>query len=137
MKRNDESPNKDSKKNEVNYIEKNKGEETNEENNRIDKENKIYNEEQKIPYYEQYNKEYIKTKEYTELSQNQIKNFDKIPKEKEKNKKRECDIRKAAALLAEMEEEGDKEEAWSIKSRIIKDFKENDLQEDENKKIGY
>ena len=70
MKRNDDSPNKDSKKNEVNYIEKNKGEETNEENNRIDKENKIYNEEQKIPSYEQYNKEYIKTKEYTELSQN-------------------------------------------------------------------
>ena len=131
MERNDEN----SKKNEMNTIEKDKGEGAFEEIDGIDK-NKIYNEEQKIPSDEQYDKEYIKTKEHIELSQNQIKNVDKILKEKEKNKKREYDKRPPAALLAEMEEEGDEEEAWSIKSRKNQNFKGNDLQEDENKKIG-
>ena len=92
---------------EVNNIEEENGEEAMEESDGIDIENEMYDDYKNIPELDKYDKEDIDDKEYKELSPEQRKNVDKILNEREQRRMRQYGSRVPAALLAEMEEEGE------------------------------
>ena len=145
MKRRRGKNNKDSKEKgldensqeaiEVNNIEEDNEEEVAEEPEGIDLEEMYEDDYKQMPELDKYEKEDIDDKEYKELSPEQRKNVDKILNEREQRRMRQYGSRVPAALLAEMEEEGEEDEAWRIKRRKMMVFGEPVLQEDEYKEM--
>ena len=120
---------------EVNNIEEDNDEEIDEEPEGSDLENENYDDYRAIPELDKYDKEDLDDKEYKELSQEQRKKVDKILNEREQRRMRQYGSRVPAALLQEMEEEGEEDEAWRIKRRKMMVFGEPVLQEDEYKEM--
>ena len=116
---------------EVNNIEEDNGEEIDEEPEEgIGIENENYDDYREIPELDKYEKEDLDDKEYKELSPEQRKKVDKILNEREQRRMRQYGSRVPAALLQEMDEEGEEDEAWRIKRRKMMVFGEPVLQED-------
>ena len=121
---------------EVNNIEEDDGEEEPEEpEDGEDIENNIEDDYKKIPELDKYDRAEFDDKDYSELSPEERRRADKLMNEREQRRMRQYGSRVPAALLAEMEEEGEEEEAWRIKRRKMMVFGEPVLQEDEYKEM--
>ena len=120
---------------EVNNIEEDNGEEELEEPEGSDIENDLYDDYKPIETLDKYEQEGIDETKYKELNQEERRKVDKILNEKDQRRMRQYGSRVPAALLAEMEEEGEEEEAWRIKRRKMMVFGEPVLQEDEYKEM--
>ena len=88
-----------------------------------------------IKELDQYDKEEFDDKEYENLTPEERKRVDKLLNERDERRKRQYGSRVPAALLAEMEEEGEEDEAWRIRRKKMMVFGEPVLQEDEYKEI--
>jgi len=88
-----------------------------------------------IKELDQYDKEEFDDKEYENMTPEERKRVDKLLNERDERRKRQYGSRVPAALLAEMEEEGEEDEAWRIRRKKMMVFGEPVLQEDEYKEI--
>ena len=120
---------------EVNNIEEENDEEELEEPEGSDIENNMYDDYKAIPTLDEYEKKGIDDEKYKELGIDERRKVDKFLDEKDQRRMRQYGSRVPAALLAEMEEEGEEDEAWRIKRRKMMVFGEPVLQEDEYKEM--
>ena len=120
---------------EVNNIEEENDEEELEEPEGSDIENNMYDDYKEIPTLDEYEKKGIDDEKYKELGIDERRKVDKFLDEKDQRRMRQYGSRVPAALLAEMEEEGEEDEAWRIKRRKMMVFGEPVLQEDEYKEM--
>ena len=88
-----------------------------------------------IPEIDHYEQEGIDDNEYENMAPEDRKRVDKILNEREERRKRQFGSRVPAAILAEMEEEGEEDLAWKVKRRRKMMFGEPILQEDEFKEM--
>ena len=117
------------------FIEDDNPEEDQEEPEGEDIENNYYEDYKPIDELDKYDKAEFDDKNYEELSPEERRKVDKILNEREERRKRQYGSRVPAALLAEMEEEGEEDEAWRLKKRKMMVFGEPVLQEDEYKEM--
>ena len=120
---------------EVNNIEEENVEEELEEPEGSDIENNMYDDYKEIPTLDQYEKKGLDETQYKEMGIDERRKVDKFLDEKDQRRMRQYGSRVPAALLAEMEEEGEEDEAWRIKRRKMMVFGEPVLQEDEYKEM--
>ena len=107
---------------EVNNIEEENNEEELEEPEGSDIENNMYDDYKEIPTLDVYEKKGIDDEKYKELGIDERRKVDKFLDEKDQRRMRQYGSRVPAALLAEMEEEGEEDEAWRIKRRKMMVF---------------
>ena len=120
---------------EVNNIEEDNGEEELEEPEGSDIENNLYDDYKAIPTLDKYENEGIDETKYKEMTPEERRKVDRMLNEKDQRRMRQYGSRVPAALLAEMEEEGEEDEAWRLKRRKMMVFGEPVLQEDEYKEM--
>ena len=101
----------------------------------IDLENNMNEDYKPIPQLDKYNLGEFDEKEYEKMTPEEKKRVDKILAERDARRKSQYGSRVPAALLAEMEEEGEEDEAWRMKRRRMMVFGEPVLQEDEYKEM--
>ena len=110
-------------------------EEEEEEPEGIDLENNMMEDYKPIDILDKYENKDFDEKEYENMTPEERKRVEKILAERDERRKRQYGSRVPAALLAEMEEEGEEDEAWRIKRRRMMVFGEPVLQEDEYKEM--
>ena len=89
----------------------------------------------RIDQLDQYNINEFDEKEYEKMTPEERKRVEKILAERDARRKRQYGSRVPAALLAEMGEEGEEDEAWRLKRKRMMVFGEPILQEDEYKEM--
>ena len=100
-----------------------------------DIENDMMDDYKKIDQLDKYDVNEFDEKEYEKMAPEDRKRVEKLLAERDARKKRQYGSRVPAALLAEMEEEGEEDEAWRMKRRRMMVFGEPVLQEDEYKEM--
>ena len=113
----------------------NDNDEEEEEPEGIDLENNMMDDYKAIDILDKYENKEFDEKEYENMTPEERKRVEKILAERDERRKRQYGSRVPAALLAEMEEEGEEDEAWRIKRRRMMVFGEPVLQEDEYKEM--
>ena len=88
-----------------------------------------------IKELDRYEKEDLDDNEYENMTPEERKRVEKLLAERDERRKRQYGSRVPAALLAEMEEEGEEDEAWRLKRKKMMVFGEPILQEDEYKEM--
>ena len=88
-----------------------------------------------IKELDRYEKEDLDDNEYENMNPEERKKVEKLLAERDERRKRKYGSRVPAALLAEMEEEGEEDEAWRLKRKKMMVFGEPILQEDEYKEM--
>ena len=102
-----------------------------------DIENDMMDDYKKIDELDKYDVNEFDEREYEKMTPDQRKKVEKLLAERDARKKRQYGSRVPAALLAEMEEEGEEDEAWRMKRRRMMVFGEPVLQEDEYKEMEF
>ena len=120
---------------EDNNINEDDGDEEMEEPEGSDIENNMYDDYKNIPTLDKYENQDLDDKDYEDMSPEARKRVDKLLNEREQRRMRQYGSRVPAALLAEIEEEGEEDEAWRLKRRKMMVFGEPVLQEDEYKEM--
>ena len=110
-------------------------EEDNEEPEGEDIENNMMDDYKRIDELDRYNVQEFDEKEYEKMTPEERKRVEKILTERDARRKRQYGSRVPAALLAEMEEEGEEDEAWRLKRKRMIVFGEPVLLEDEYKEM--
>ena len=90
---------------------------------------------QRIEELDQYNLNEFDEKDYEKMTPEERKKVEKLLAERDARRKRQYGSRVPAALLAELEEENEEDEAWRMKRKRMMVFGEPVLQEDEYKEM--
>ena len=110
-------------------------EEDNEEPEGEDIQENMMDDYKRIDELDKYDDREFDEKEYEKMTPEERKKVERILSERDARRKRQYGSRIPAALLAEMEQEGEEDEAWRMKRKRMMVFGEPVLQEDEYKEM--